>query len=216
MSDIGQKNMIDQSRPNHDQKVIIRCRPFKSIIEAFATCCRQKPSSPALEDTEPILGTTVIGTIYGYRKAHVSFCVQEDSRNPPLFLVELAIPTYLLVKEMRSGLSRIALKCEKGKGEGGPLFSEPVWSMYCNGRKVGFAIKRPISEIDRHILHLMQSVSTGAGVIPTDSKDADEDELIYMRATYERVAGSCDAESFHMINPDGAGGHEFSIFVHRA
>jgi uncharacterized protein (TIGR01570 family) len=41
----------------------------------------------------------------------------------------------------------------------------------------------------------------------------DEGELMYMRATYERVVGSSDSESFHMINPEGSTGQQLNVFL---
>lgn len=304
-----------------------------------------------------LTSSVVTGTIFGQRKGRVNFCVQEDPASPPLLLLEFAIPTHLLVKEMQSGLLRITLECDKKNSIANDplyiddpcsmpylsLFSEPVWSMYCNGRKVGFAMKKTVkSDSDPAILNLMslmQSVTSGAGVIPCRSnsnkhdlvgtlikdkdggtlasnkaggspasnKDGDilpnggillannkdggilpnnkdvmlgtspivdnggvnvhklvdggkqeniggvnslykpdvsgnlnlgpnsgplqndltsglivekpsleEDELIYMRANYERVVGSPDSEAFHMINPDGSQCQELSIFLTRS
>ncbi|XP_002986790.2 protein MIZU-KUSSEI 1 [Selaginella moellendorffii] len=185
--------------------------------------------------------SVVTGTIFGQRKGKVVMSIQEDPREPPVMLLELAMPTVLLVKEMSSGLLRIAMECEKRHESSNEpcsprkknhrhhqrdrhLYSEPVWTMYCNGRKVGFAVRRPFTEPDRAVLGLMQSVSMGAGVIPVQSSSGDPagsddqelDELMYMRATYERVVGSADSESFHMINPDGSPGQELSIFLLRA
>lgn len=258
----------------------------------------------------PLTSSTVTGTIFGQRKGRVNFCVQEDPAGPPLLLLEFAIPTHLLVKEMQSGLLRITLECDKknsiandplyhddslSPASSFSLFSEPVWSMYCNGRKVGFAMKKTAkSDSDpaiANLMSLMQSVTTGAGVIPCRSntnnsnKDGaqlvpriqdsvqpnkedhkvatpgadleddgaanvgdckqenngihgpvasllqddlvgvlsveskfskEDDELIYMRANYERVVGSADSEAFHMINPDGSQCQELSIFLTRS
>lgn len=46
-------------------------------------------------------------------------------------------------------------------------------------------------------------------------KGPSEGELLYMRARFERVVGSRDSEAFYMINPDGNGGPELSIFLLR-
>lgn len=89
--------------------------------------------------------------------------------------------------------------------------------MYCNGRKVGFAIRRQMSDDDGAVLKLMQSVSVGAGVLPVAPKSEDGD-LMYLRASFQRVVGSVDSESFHMLNPGGGGssGQELSIFLLRS
>ncbi|XP_050226615.1 protein MIZU-KUSSEI 1 [Mercurialis annua] len=172
----------------------------------------------------PSLGRKVTGTLFGNRHGHVSFSVQDDPRSEPVLLLELAMSTSMLVKEMSSGLVRIALECEKAPvpvtgTRLGKLFNEPNWSMYCNGNKYGYAVSRTCTELDRHVLRTVQSVSVGAGVIPMveDSRKTggSEGELLYMRAKFERVVGNRDSEAFYMMNPDGSGGPELSIFLLR-
>ncbi|KAL5995235.1 hypothetical protein ACLOJK_025293 [Asimina triloba] len=168
----------------------------------------------------PHLGRRVTGTLFGQKKGHVSFAVQDEPRSEPVLLLELATPTCSLVKEMSSGLVRIALECERGaSGRGVRLFHEPVWTMYCNGRKTGYAVSRTCTDTDCHVLRTVQTVSIGAGVIPAADKAAAaagaEGELMYMRAKFERVVGSRDSEAFYMLNPDGNGGPELSIFLLR-
>ncbi|CAN6716544.1 unnamed protein product [Malus baccata var. baccata] len=173
----------------------------------------------------PSLGRKVTGTLFGNRRGHVSFAVQLDPQSEPVFLLELAMSTSSLVKEMSSGLVRIALESEKQQGSGRTgmhgrkLFQEPSWTMYCNRRKCGYAASRTCSESDWHMLSTVRSVSVGAGVIPVvdDGKKggASEGELLYMRARFERVVGSRDSEAFYMLNPEGNGGPELSIFLLR-
>ncbi|XAR68497.1 hypothetical protein NMG60_11003635 [Bertholletia excelsa] len=182
-------------------------------------------SIPAQLSISPSLGRKVTGTLFGHRRGHVSFAVQDDPRSEPVLLIELAVSTSALVKEMSSGLVRIALECEKAspapaRGRHAPvkLFNEPMWTMYCNGRKCGYAVTRACTESDWHVLSTVQSVSVGAGVIPVvddDRKCSSEGELLYMRARFERVVGSRDSEAFYMMNPDGNGGPELSIFLLR-
>lgn len=81
--------------------------------------------------------------------------------------------------------------------------------MYCNGRKVGFAVKREMTESDVVFLQMMKSVSVGAGVVPNG-------ETLYLRTKFERVTGSSDSEAFHMVNPEGSYGQELSIFLLRS
>ncbi|CAN6471624.1 unnamed protein product [Victoria cruziana] len=176
-------------------------------------------SSDATADDRPsISGTTVTGTFYGHRRGHVSLCLQQDrlATTPPL-LLDLAIPTKLLAKEMHSGIVRIALETDRRRdgpqsetGADPPLHSVPVWTTFCNGRRLGYAVKRRVSEKDRLILKTVQSTSVGAGVIPSE-----DGEVMYMRAGFRRVVGSADSESYHLINPDGTGGQELSVFLLR-
>ncbi|GJR29147.1 MIZU-KUSSEI 1-like protein [Tanacetum coccineum] len=164
-------------------------------------------------------GRKVTGTLFGNRRGHVSFAVQYDTRSEPILIVELAVSTAALVKEMSSGLVRIALECEKKHARGNmKLLHEPTWSMYCNGRKCGYALSRACTVSDWHVLSTVQTISVGAGVIPLvddGRKKKDEGELLYMRARFERVVGSRDSEAFYMMNPDGSGGPELSIFLLR-
>lgn len=191
-------------------------------------CCGFQPSDLFSSDTESThgssCGSTVTGTFFGYRKGRVSFCLQDDTRSSPLLLLEFAVPTAYLAREMQYGLLRIALECDRRKEirstSGCSLFNVPVWSMYCNGRKVGFAIRRQMTVTDVTVLKQMQTVSVGAGVLPVAPKKSDVEgdggELLYLRARFERVIGSPDSESFHMINPVGSSGQELSIFLLRS
>jgi hypothetical protein len=62
------------------------------------------------------MGSSVTGTIFGRRRGRVHIALQTDPRAPPALMVELgAYSTGALVREMSSGLVRIALECEKIK-----------------------------------------------------------------------------------------------------
>ncbi|KAL5778458.1 hypothetical protein ACOSP7_011384 [Xanthoceras sorbifolium] len=207
-------------------------RSFRSLVECMVPCCGFQSSShdSLSSDTDSTStthasssssssssSTTITGTFFGYRKGRVSFCLQDHTRTSPLLLLEFAVPTAYLAREMQYGLLRIALECDptKHRFSSCSLFDVPVWSMYCNGRKVGFAIRRHMTSSDAAVLKLMQSVSVGAGVLPVAPKSEDGD-LLYLRASFERVIGSVDSESFHMINPVGSSGQELSIFLLRS
>ncbi|XP_050382544.1 protein MIZU-KUSSEI 1 [Argentina anserina] len=211
-------------------KISSLLRSFLSLISFPATIitlpasCKWLAISSHLSVTHS-LGRKVTGTLFGNRRGHVSFAVQLDPRSEPVLLLELAMSTSSLVKEMSSGLVRIALESERhqcsGRGGRKPLFHEPTWTMYCNGRKLGCAASRTCGEFDWHVLSTVRSVSVGAGVIPVvddGQKGSSEGlgELLYMRARFERVVGSRDSEAFYMLNPDGSnGGPELSIFLLR-
>ncbi|XP_057765673.1 protein MIZU-KUSSEI 1-like [Salvia miltiorrhiza] len=155
------------------------------------------------------LGARVVGTLFGQRRGHVRFAFQEDFKVAPAFLVELATPTSALVKEMASGLVRIALECEKrAEKKGAKLLEEPVWRTYCNGKKCGYAMRRECGPDDWKVLNAVGPISMGAGVLP-------DGDMMYMRAKFERVVGSKDSEAFYMMNPDGNGGPELSIYLLR-
>ncbi|XP_057809954.1 protein MIZU-KUSSEI 1-like [Salvia miltiorrhiza] len=165
----------------------------------------------------PGLGTKVVGTLFGHRRGHVCFAFQEDFKLGPGFLVELATPTSVLVKEMASGLVRIALECEKrAEKKGAKLLEEPVWRTYCNGKKCGYAMRRDCGPHEWNVLNAIGPISMGAGVLPGPACGAEPDgEMMYMRARFERVVGSKDSEAFYMMNPDGNGGPELSIYLLR-
>lgn len=177
------------------------------------------------------LGSKVTGTLFGHRRGHVHFAFQVDPKSPPVVLIELATPTSGLVREMASGLVRIALECErKDKKEypsGGAaknLLEEDLWRTFCNGKKCGYAVRRECGPSDWNVLRAVEPVSMGAGVLPAMSKidgtgvgsTADGNgEMMYMRARFERVVGSKDSEAFYMMNPDSNGGPELSIYLLR-
>ncbi|XVE54600.1 hypothetical protein DITRI_Ditri03aG0094800 [Diplodiscus trichospermus] len=165
------------------------------------------------------LGPRVVGTLFGYRRGHVHFAFQKDPNSPPAFLVELATPISGLVREMASGLVRIALECDKQKEEEKKavrLLEEPVWRTYCNGKKCGFASRRECGAKDWTILKAVEPISMGAGVLPGSGAEAGADgELMYMRAKFERIVGSRDSEAFYMMNPDSNGAPELSIYLLR-
>lgn len=155
------------------------------------------------------------GTLYGFRKARVNLAIQENSRCLPMLLLELSIPTGKLLQEMGSGLVRIALECEKNSSERTKIIDEPIWTMYCNGRKTGYGVKREPNEEDLNVMQLLHAVSMGAGVLPSETADLPDGEMTYMRAHFERVVGSRDSETYYMMNMEGNNGPELSIFFVR-
>uniref|UniRef100_A0ACD5TDF4 Uncharacterized protein n=1 Tax=Avena sativa TaxID=4498 RepID=A0ACD5TDF4_AVESA len=179
------------------------------------------------------LGARLTGTLYGHRRGHVHLAFQTDPRACPALLLELAAPTAALVREMASGLVRIALECERAKttatatpttvGVGGRrLLEETVWRAYVNGKSCGYAVRRECGAADWRVLRALEPVSMGAGVIPAASCGGGEGDVMYMRARFERVVGSRDSEAFYMMNPDSRssnsginGGPELSVYLLR-
>ncbi|CAN0878682.1 Protein MIZU-KUSSEI 1 [Linum grandiflorum] len=159
--------------------------------------------------------TMVIGTIFGTRRGHVWLCFQHDrlSTTKPLLLLELSTPTHHLVGEMRCDLVRVALECTRPEFRSCPLRSVPVWNVNCNGKRLGFAARRKLTEQNRQMLKTMQSMTVGAGVIPAGV--GSPEEIMYMRANYEHVVGSADSESFHLID-SVHGGQELGVFLIRS
>lgn len=126
--------------------------------------------------------------------------------------------TSILQKEMGSGMVRIALECEKRTDvkDKTRIMDEALWTMYCNGKKTGYGVKREATEEDLSVMEILKPVSMGAGVLPGNSETEGPDgELAYMRAHFERVVGSRDSETLYMLSPDGNNGPELSIFFVR-
>ncbi|CAI9093068.1 OLC1v1028478C1 [Oldenlandia corymbosa var. corymbosa] len=169
-------------------------------------------------------GKQMTGTLFGYRKCRVNLALQESPRSLPILILELSINTGKLLHDMGLGLVRIALECEKRHpSEKIKLVDEPIWTMYCNGRKVGYAVKREPTDEDVHVIQLLQAVSMGAGVLPSgdhtrtssSSSEGGGGELTYLRACFERMVGSKDSETYYMMNLDSNSGPELSIFFVR-
>ncbi|XP_077243751.1 MIZU-KUSSEI-like protein (Protein of unknown function, DUF617) [Tasmannia lanceolata] len=212
-------SLLQPSQKNRASKHAKVYRVFRSIFRAFPiiTPSCKFPTLPtsALHDNHIHGGTRMTGTLFGYRKARITLSIQENPRCLPIFLLELAIQTTKLLQEMGSGLVRIALECEKHTGGKTKLIDEPIWTMYCNGRKTGYAAKREPNDEDLNVMQLLHAVSMGAGVLPGETTELPDGELTYMRANFERVVGSKDSETFYMMNPDGNSGPELSIFFVR-
>ncbi|CAL9170982.1 protein MIZU-KUSSEI 1-like [Musa acuminata AAA Group] len=229
MMDLGSQSglhIIDTSIAVDCTRDVRLRRTLRSLVQHMVPCCVFPPSDASHDfvDTRSTHGTgsstttIVTGTFFCYRRGRVSFCLHDEpSRNSPILLLDFTIPTAYLAKEMQLGVLRIALECDRSRPRSSmpmALFSVPSWSMYCNGRKVGYAVRRQMSEDEAAIFKLMQSVSVGAGVVPRETKSGSGD-LLYLRASFERVIGSVDSESFHMINPIGSTGQQLSIFLLR-
>ncbi|OWM82260.1 hypothetical protein CDL15_Pgr001834 [Punica granatum] len=205
-------------KKRHKPKVF---RVFRSVFRSFPiiTPVCKLPSLPmGLPDTHrTISGSRVTGTLFGYRKGRVSLSVQETPKCLPTLVVELAMQTNALQKELGSGMVRIALECEKRADKDKmKLLDEPLWTMYCNGKKTGYGVKREANGEDLNVMELLKAVSMGAGVLPGNSDvEGPDGELAYMRAHFERVVGSKDSETLYMLSPEGNTGPELSIFFVR-
>lgn len=205
------------------KKMAVAASRLRSVLIAFAR--NRLPSPPQGQ-----LGARVVGTLFGHRRGRVHFAFQRDSGSPPAFLVELATPISGLVREMASGLVRIALECDKEKGQRQQqqraLLEERRWRTYCNGKKCGFAARRECGGWEGKVLRAVELISMGAGVLPPEKQGEGEGEgegeegegegeVMYMRAKFERVVGSRDSEAFYMMNPDSHGAPELSVYLLR-
>lgn len=196
-------------------------RVFRNVFRSFPimTPVCKLPSLPGgiLPDSRSVAGSRITGTLFGCRKGRVSLSIQENPKTLPTLVVELAMQTYVLQKEMSLGMVRIALESEKrSEKDKTKLLEEPLWTMYCNGKKSGYGVKREATEEDLNVMEVLKAVSMGAGVLPGKSEaEGPDGEMAYMRAYFERVVGSKDSETLYMLSPDGNNGPELSIFFVR-
>ncbi|KAK9682157.1 hypothetical protein RND81_10G054300 [Saponaria officinalis] len=193
-------------------------RRVRSVLRSFPNVtptCRI-PISGRVHDGLVHGGTRITGTLFGHRRGRVNLAIQQNPRSLPMLLLELAIPTGKLLQEMGLGLVRIALECEKHPLNKTKLIEEPIWTMYNNGKKSGYGIKRDPTTNDLNVMKMLHVVSMGAGVLPSgNGYDTPDGELTYMRAYFEHVVGSKDSETYYMMNPNGGCGPELSIFFVR-
>lgn len=210
--------------PSKPAKLLRRFRSvFRSLPIITPAACKMPVSLQGSRPGDGHVhgsGTRMTGTLFGHRKARVNLAIQENPRCLPILILELAIPTGKLLQDMGTGLIRIALECEKNPSEKTKIMEEPIWTLYCNGRKSGYAVRREPTDDDLCVMQLLHAVSMGAGVLPSDSMASAADaavdgELAYLRAHFERVVGSRDSETYHMMSPEGNNGTELCIFFVR-
>ncbi|XAR73302.1 hypothetical protein NMG60_11007222 [Bertholletia excelsa] len=213
-------SLVQPSKKKHKPAKVFRI--FRSVFRSFpiiTPVCSLSALPIGLPDNlrNGSSYSRVTGTLFGYRKGRVSLSLQENPRTLPTLVMELAIQTTVLQKEMGLGLVRIALECEKRRDkEKMQLLEEPLWTMYCNGKKVGYGVKREASVEDLKVMEILRATTTGAGVLPGNPEAEGADgELAYMRALFEHTVGSRDSETLYMMSPDGNNGTELSIFFVR-
>ncbi|CAA7020573.1 unnamed protein product [Microthlaspi erraticum] len=213
-------------------------RVLRTVFRSFpifttpAVACKIPVMNPGLGLPDPHHNTSrITGTLFGYRKGRVSLSIQENPKCLPSLVVELAMQTTMLQKELITGMVRIALETEKQpradinnhnhnnkveKKTDIDILEEPLWTMYCKGEKTGYGVKREANEEDLNVMELLRPVSMGAGVLPGNSElEGPDGEMAYMRAYFERVIGSKDSETFYMLSPEGNNGPELSFFFVR-
>ncbi|XP_031093891.1 protein MIZU-KUSSEI 1 [Ipomoea triloba] len=206
---------VNKKKGNKPEKVF---RVVRSVFRSFPIITHPVCKFPALPNGSRFQesGARVTGTLFGYRKGRVSLSVQENPGTLPTLVVELAMQTQALQKEMSQGMVRIALECEK-RTDKMKLLDEPVWSMFCNGKKIGYSKKRDATDEDLSVMESLKVVSMGAGVLPSTKPDVEgpDAEIAYVRACFDRTVGSKDSETLYMMSPDGDSGPELSIFFVR-
>ncbi|KAK4264954.1 hypothetical protein QN277_026066 [Acacia crassicarpa] len=182
----------------------------------------------------------ISGTIFGYRHGRANLCIQEKpSSSTPLVLLHLPLPTTVLAKQMKGGTLRMVLQSVSNSNNNNIITTptsccscccstvlSPLWILYCNGKKQGYAVKRRPSNVDMEVLRSMRKVAAGAGIMRGKKKmmmkkkkkklngEDDDHEVLYLRANFRRVRSeSTKCESFHLIDPEGSIiGEELSVF----
>ena len=178
----------------------------------------------------------------------MSLSLQQNARCQPTLIVELALPTHALLRELGAhagarivlevekraeqsgeadgaldGNQAIAGVCEGGGANGfrhnhndGWVLEELMWTMFCNGKRVGYAVRREPTEEDIAVLETLWAVTMGGGVLPGRSDvDGPDGEMAYMRGSFEHTVGSRDSESLYMVGPPGGDCPELAIFFVR-
>lgn len=168
------------------------------------------------------------GTLFGYRDGRVSLSLQENPRCLPTLVVELALPTHALLRELGTTAgARIVLESEKQAADGddegsawrrdhGWVLEEPMWTMFFNGKRVGYAMRREPTDDDFAVLETLWAVSMSGGVLPGRSDvDGPDGEMAYMRGCFEHIIGSRDSESLYMVGPHGGDCPDLAVFFVR-
>ncbi|XP_042447578.1 protein MIZU-KUSSEI 1-like [Zingiber officinale] len=195
----------------------------KISVGAATTVACSAVASP-LSGTDSRRNSLVTGTLFGCRKGRVSFSIQENPRCLPSLVVELSLLTHVLLREMSTGMVRIALECEKNSGNAAndgkaaslssrALLEEPLWTLFCNGKRNGYGVRREPTEDDLGVMETLRVVSMGAGVLPARAEG--EEEVAYLRAGFDHIIASRDAETLYMTSPDDGPGPDLTIFFVR-
>ncbi|KAL8047102.1 hypothetical protein ABFX02_08G216900 [Erythranthe guttata] len=195
---------------------------------------KYKKYSSVSSSTTTTTTATITGTLFGLRRGKVSFCIQTNPKSisPLILLLELDIPTNVLAKEMKGGSIRFAFECKannninnnnnnndidyyysSSSSSSSPLLAMPLWTMYFNGKKIGFAVKKKPSTADNEVLKKIEKIGVGAGITRV------EDDVMYLRGKFERFHGSANSESFHLIDNDDGNdniGQELSFYFLRS
>ncbi|KAE8728253.1 putative histone H3 [Hibiscus syriacus] len=139
------------------QKQVRSWRLLRSLMKLLLPSCNRAFIDERREiNPPPVYASSVItGTIFGYRRGKTIFCIQANPKSKnDLILLEFGITTSALAREMQGGILRVALECTTS-GNSESVLSMPLWTIYCNGRKVGFAVKWKPSKADMDALKLM-------------------------------------------------------------
>ncbi|CAN4106748.1 unnamed protein product [Withania somnifera] len=192
------------------QKQVRSWRLLRALVKLIIPMCNCTFTVENDEENERHKNYNIPSNFNNYNHRYhqkVSFCIQTNPKSTiSILLLEFAVSTSTLTREMHGGIVRIAL--ESGNNSG----NQSLLKMYCNGKNLGFAVKKTPTKHDLQVLARMELVNIGAGIIHGKEINCDDD-IMYLRGKFERVYGSYDdSESFHLIDPEGSMGQELSIF----
>lgn len=200
----------------------VRCLLATTILPCHAS------SLVGLSALSPVAAaSTVRGTLFlpstGDRRVRL-FLQDNAAAEDAEHLVVLDLPAGLGSGDI-SAAGRIVLEYRRQwaappDAAAANLLDSPRWLVYCNGRRPGYAARRGRpSDAEGWVLQKLRAVTAGAGRLPGGGVE-------YLRGRFQRVVGSPDAESFHLVEPigwpgvihnggGGCGGGGLSIFFHR-
>ncbi|KAI3437419.1 SCP domain-containing protein [Psidium guajava] len=188
---------------------------FKSVLDVVLPCCACRPFLLFSLYSPPATVAAVTGTIIcPTNNGRIKIAMQNHAETTPFMTLELPLHTSHFAALVRGETDRIVFTCpdELDGGSRHPLLSAPVWAMLCNGRKMGFAVRRAGSHEDALLLEMIRSVTAGAGLLPDK---AGFGEHKYLRGQFVRTVGSSDSEAYHLVDPSGCFGQELSLFFLR-
>ncbi|RLN18284.1 hypothetical protein C2845_PM02G04250 [Panicum miliaceum] len=190
------------------------------LASTFLPC----PPAPATAKSATVRGTLFLHST-GDRRVRLFLQDHGGAADP-----QPADDEHFLVLDLPSGLGgadiaaagRIVLEYQRQwtpAAAPGALLASPKWLVYCNGRRVGYAARREApSDAEGWVLEKLRAGTAGAGRLPGGGVE-------YLRGRFERIVGSPDAESSHLLEPIGWSGPEvngggggdggLSIFFHR-
>ncbi|OAY84748.1 Protein MIZU-KUSSEI 1 [Ananas comosus] len=197
---------------------------LRSLVGAFRRTRRAHPRAQP-QPLPSSLGSIVVATVFGLRVpgARIHLAIQPHPRSPPLAVIELATTTGAFMADIASGPLNFVLQCAtRGGTDALPLWEEARWAQFCNGCVSGSARRRgggDADAVDLRVIEMLEHVSFGAGILPDyfvgtgtgTGTGTGMVDLVYMRALYERVVRSKDAEVLSMLGSEVKGYPEISF-----
>jgi uncharacterized protein (TIGR01570 family) len=230
--DKKRNNILNQEGNQPDRHRFLACRLLRPCLSPTIT--PRKKQKPPLHmpvramkfsslfsrttDKKHCLSRTelVTGTIFGQKtdQGHLHLVIQMEPKTPPLIVLELASSTNFLRKAIVKEPLQFFLTCVK-KDTSMSIWEERKWTEHVNGQVIGDA-SRLISEVTNlGFLDVIKHVTCGSGVIPDYEDRGVKAELLYLRAKFEKMKWSFDAESLSMVRSDNKGCPDISICFSR-